>query len=170
MTSLASTLSDSGGNFVLNAATGGVPIDGFARASKDSYLTSWLYLPDPLSMSFTNVPVVMIASSNVGLLELLLGVSVDDSKGVVALRIADCAGDPIAGATVSTSPAGTDIAYTSGGLPSTMAAATDADGVAIVFNVPPGDVEVQASYGGTALHAHTVVSHAGDVTQTIIHP
>jgi hypothetical protein len=103
---LASDSSASDGSFVLNTDTGGEPLDAFARASKATYMSTWLYPPDPLTENLTNVPMLLISESNVGLLELLLGITIDEEAGIVSLIVLDCAGNPVQGAMVTTDPAG----------------------------------------------------------------
>jgi hypothetical protein len=167
-TTLAATTSDAGGNYLLSLSTGGVPIDGYIRVSKSSYLDTYGYPPQPLSANAAE-SVLLITSSELGFLGVALGVTPTAGKGMIAVVVEDCTGTPIQGATVSTSPAGT-VKYNSGGSPSSSATSTGSDGVAYVLNVTAGDVVVMASAGGHALRQHTVNARADVVTLTAIAP
>src|SRR6266550_4136474 len=79
------------------------------------------------------------------------------------------AGTPVAGATVSSTPAGT-VRYNAGGVPSSTATSTADDGVAYIANVAAGDVTVKASASGHTLRQHVVNAHADAITLTQIQP
>ncbi len=81
----------------------------------------------------------------------------------------NCAGTPIAGATVTSSPAG-QVRYNAGGAPSSTANATADDGVAYIANVAAGNVTIQASAGGHTLRSHIVNARANAITLTQIQP
>lgn len=159
---IATTTSTTGGAFVLSASNGSMtPVNAYVRATSSGYWSTYLYPPTPVFENQTGVQVVMTTNTQAGLLENLTGVTIDPAKGWVSVLVLDCNGDPIEGATVTSSPAAGDIAYQdASGVPSTSATATSSSGVALLFNVPVGDVELDASVGGMTLRANTVQVHA----------
>ena len=91
------------------------------------------------------------------------------TKGLIAVIVADAAENPIAGATVTTSPAAANDCYNgTSGLPDAMVMTTAADGIAYMINVPAGEVTVSASVGGTSFGAHKVNARAGTFTTTVV--
>lgn len=159
----------SGGAFSLVAGTGGTPIDGYLKASMTGEMDSYLYANAPLATSQSGLSVVMLTSDTYQLLQLGGGVTQDAAKGVVAVLVLDCESQPVAGATITTSPAGT-IRYDGTTGPSTTATATGDDGIAYVFNVAAGDVTVNATAGSTALRSHHIVVRTGAFTTTLVTP
>ncbi len=165
---LDSTTSDASGNYTLTLATGGVPIDGYVQVRDSGYIDTYGYPPLPLSANASE-SVLLITTGDLTALSGFTGVTQTAGKGAIAVVVADCNGTPIAGATVSTNPAGT-VRYNSGGLPSSSATSTASDGVAYVFNVTAGDVVVSAVSGANALRSHTVNARADVVTLTGVTP
>jgi hypothetical protein len=103
------------------------------------------------------------------LLSAIAGQTQQAGKGMIGLVVADCNGVPLAGATVTSEPAGT-VVYDNGSLPSSSATSTGADGRAYIFNVTAGTVNVRASSGGMTLRAHDINARADVVTTTAIEP
>ena len=73
-------------------------------------------------------------------------------------------------ATVSASPTPGKICYNSGGFPNRNATMTDADGIAYVLNIGPGDAMVTASKSGLTYRMQKVTARAGVFTTTPIQP
>jgi hypothetical protein len=167
-TRLDSTASDANGNYTLTLATGGQPLDGYVRVFKSGYIDTYGYPPAPLVASATQ-SALLITTSDLAALGMLAGVTQSAGKGLIALVVSDCNGTPLAGATVSSNPAGT-LRYNSGGFPSSSATATSADGVAYILNVTAGDVVVSASATSHVLRSHTVNARADVVTLTGVTP
>src|SRR5207249_12122244 len=70
--------------------------------------------------------------------------------GTILLTVDDCNDMPLAGATISSSPPGA-VRYFDSVQPSMTATATDIGGVAMIANLPPGNVKVTASVSGMTL-------------------
>ena len=168
--SIALDTSDAGGLYSLTVATGGTPLNGYVRVTKagSTYLPTYAYPAVPLAGSAVQNMLVP-TSGEIDVLEFATQVMQGAGNGFIGVVVVDCAGTPIAGATVSTNPAGT-YRYNSGSAPSAMATSTAADGVAYVFNVAAGDVIVSANGGGHVLRAHTVYARADAVTLTEVMP
>lgn len=168
-TALVSGTSTASGAYSLSIPTGNLPVDGYLAATKASYLDTYVYPSEPAAKD-GNLDVSMLTSSTFGFLQTFAGVSQNAAKGVVIVQVVDCNDAPIAGATVSSTPGGT-VRYLSGGTPSSSATSTDADGVAFIFNVGPGDVAIAASATGGSFRSHTVNARASSaITATRIAP
>src|SRR6267143_1567354 len=165
---LAADTSDTAGLYALTISTGGTPVSGYLQVKKSTYLSSYAYPARPLAADAVN-NVLLITSSEFAFLANLVGVTPVPGDGFIGVIVKDCQGNPIAGATVTTSPAGT-YRYDAGSTPSSTATSTSADGVAYVANVTAGNVTVQANAGGHALRQHVVNALADAVTLTEIQP
>lgn len=167
---LGTATTDATGAYSVEVATGGTPITGYLRAIQKGYLDTYLYPPRPLAASTTAAAATMITSGTFDLLgSLALGDAPADGMGHVVVVVVDCNDDPVQGAVVTSSPAGT-VRYNAGGFPSDTATATGADGIAYVFNLTPGTVSVDASFDGTSLREHDVTARADVLTTTIVGP
>jgi hypothetical protein len=82
--------------------------------------------------------------------------------------VVDSANNPIAGATVSSTPAGTIRYNGANGFPTSGATATASDGLAFVFNVTAGTVNISAAKAGSTFQAHDVNARADQITTTLI--
>lgn len=167
-TALDRDTSNTPGFYALAITTGGTPVVGYVRLTHSGHITTYAYPSRPLAADLvTNV--LMITSSEFGFLGTLVGVTQAAGNGFIGVIVKNCDGTPIAGATVTTNPAGT-VRYDAGTTPSPTATSTSGDGVAYVFNVPAGNVTVQANGGGHTLRSHVVNARADVVTLTEIQP
>jgi hypothetical protein len=167
----SSTTTSGSGSFTLSVPTGGSALDGYVEVQASGELNAYVYPAAPMHMSFSNFSDTLLASSDLGLAATVAGAPApDSSKAFIGVVITDCDNMPIKGATVTFSPMPAAVGYTSGGLPSTSASATDNDGLALGFNAPAGMITVGASYMGVSLHAHIVKGYANGLTETIVHP
>ncbi len=152
----------------ISLATGGVPINGYERATKTGYVTSYGFAATPIYQDYvSNAPIVTAAT--IAQLESAASVTAADGKALLSVRAIDCAGTAIAGATIATDPAGM-LFYADNGAPSAQATQTDASGVAYVFDVDVGDVTVSAQLGSIALRSHVVKAFANEPTFADIQP
>lgn len=167
--SITSAVTDGSGAYSLSLATGGHPLDMYLRASLSGDRDTTLFPPTALYEDSNAGYILIVTQSDFDFAAQLSGVTQSSSKGVVGIDVIDCAGHALAGATVSTSPGGT-VVYVSNGMPDTSATSTDTSGVAIVFNVPAGEVTVSATVNGMTLRSHAVNAIAGVTTTTAIRP
>jgi hypothetical protein len=175
--SLGSMVSDGTGAYSLSLTTGGTPLDGYlvgtsANASYDQI--TYVYPPAPLSSDQANVPVLMVGNTVWGFLPLLADATQQDANGFVGILVTDCFGSPVAGASV-TVPGAATIRYISGTSVSQTATTTDSSGLALAFDVTPGDVTVDASTADYQFHEHTIEVRGGSaaggvITTTIVAP
>jgi hypothetical protein len=166
--SLAVDTSDTPGFYSLSLSSGSTPINGYLRVTHNGQVDTYAYPSRPLSANLTT-NVLMPTTTELGFLGAAVGVTQAAGNGFIGVIVKDCDGVTLAGATVTTSPAGT-VRYNSGSTPSPSATRTSSDGVAYVFNVPAGDVTVRANGGGETLRQHVVTARADVVTLTEIQP
>jgi hypothetical protein len=172
------TTSDDNGAYAVTITTGGAPVNGYlsghhADDGNTKYRDTYLYPPRPLAEDSAQGVLLLLTTApqggSLGLLSGIAGVPQQDGNGVIGMVVADCNYNPIAGAVVTSEPAGT-VRYDSGSLPSSTATATAADGRAYIFNLTPGTVNVRATVNGMTLRAHDVNARANVVTTTAIQP
>ncbi len=169
VTSSGTAISAADGTFAIDLSSGGVPLDAYLRATKTGFFDTYHYPAYPIATSPIGFTVQLIDTATFTGFALLSGVTPDASKGSMLLVAADCTGTGVAGATIGVAPAGT-LVYLRNRRPAPLASNTDSDGAAVVFNVPPGQVTVSASVGGTTLRSHVVTVRANTVTRTSIRP
>jgi hypothetical protein len=175
-TALTSDTSASDGTFSLTVTTGGTPLDGYLKATKSGLLDFYVFPATPIAASISNVPVLLLSSSSLGTVETIASVTPANdpsSVGLVGVVVEDCAGNPVAGATVSlteSSAAVGDMRYMAGSVPSTTATTTDSSGAAFVFNVPTGTATVTAQVAGMTLRTHDITVTGNAVHATIVVP
>ncbi len=170
-TPLATTTSAADGTYSLTLATSGTAIDGYLKGTSAGRIDTYLYPPAPLAADTTDATMLIVNQQTFGLLATLGGVTQDPAKGFIAMVVRDAAGDGVAGATVTVTPAGTArIIYAVNALPNQGATATDASGGVFIANTNPGDVTVDAAMGATAFREHVVNARAGVVTTTVVQP
>jgi hypothetical protein len=174
-TPIATTMTDAQGNYSLTVETMGEAIDGFIKATKSGYVTTYLYPPYPLMMDFANASVIMVTPTTYDTLCTIgqAGCARGDGLGLIGLVVTDGT-NPVAGAMVSSNPAAVPIRYNAmvGNfvLPSTTASSTYTDGIAYLFNLPAGQVTVSAMKTGSMFSSHGLKAWANELTTTVIVP
>jgi len=167
-TVIVMTTTDANGNYSLVVPTNGAPLDGYLKATGSGYVDTYLYPPAPLTADFSDASVNMLTSSTYSLVFTLSQVTQTPGTGLIALEVMDSTMTTVAGATVSTNPAGTYRYNGSSGTPDKTSTSTQSDGIAYVLNVPAGSVTVSAAMSGATFKSHAVASVAGAFTTTII--
>ena len=173
-TVLAMATTDAAGAYTLTLTTTGAPITGFLKATKSGFTTSYLYPPAPITGNLAMVPMNMLTTGNFGTLSTLAQANQMDGKGVIGVLVVsgpELTSTPVAGATITTSPASTPYRYNGGsGLPNTTSTSTQADGLSYAFNAPVGAITVNASKSGSTFKATMLTVHADALTQTLVTP
>ena len=168
-THLAGDTTNTPGQYSLAISTTGTPVNGYLAISDSGHhIDTYAYPAVPLAADVTE-NVLMVSSSEFSFLAAAADINPVAGDGFIGLVVRNCQGTPIAGATVTSMPAGT-VRYNAGGAPSSSATATAADGVAYIANVLPGNVTVQATASGHTLRQHTVTARASAITLTEIQP
>lgn len=170
-TVVAMTTTDAQGNYTLTITTNGQPLDGFLKATKTNFKETYLYPPDPLSADFAGASINMVTSGSYGLIYSLTQVSQMNGMATIAMIVSDGT-NGVAGATVSSTPAGTYRYNGTNGLPANMnnAMATQMDGIGYILNVPPGQVTVSGMKSGSTFRSHAVKARADQLTTTLVIP
>src|SRR6266699_16915 len=118
--------STASGLFSITFLTGSTPVDGHLQLKKSGYLSTYAYPSRPL-VANDSVGVLMITSSEFLFVAGAAGVTPMAGDGFIGVVVKNCAGTPLAGATVSSTPPGT-VRYNVAGAPSSSAVSTSADG------------------------------------------
>jgi len=160
--------SDASGNYTIGpVTTGGSPVDAYLDADPNAtgYRRINVYPPGPIRTDIVG-PVLTFTPTAFAGIQLFLGATQSASNGMIALGIVDCQGNRVNGATISTKQGGVEV----GDKKDAGAINPMGGGFWIVFNVPPGDTEVSATYMTHTFAAHVVKSVAGTTTETIVVP
>lgn len=171
-TVITSATTDAQGNYTLTVTTNGEALDGFLKATKSGLMDTYLYPPEPLGENFDGASINMVTPQTFGFLAggVFCDANQDSAKGTIAVLVYDAADAPVAGATISSSPAATSDCYNGNSdLPDGNATATAADGIGYLFNVT-GAATVSATATGLTLRSHAVKARAGTLTTTLIRP
>jgi hypothetical protein len=168
-TSVATATSDAMGKYTLTVTSNGVALDGFVKATMSGYVDVYLYPPAPLTADFAGASVNILSTNTFNLLKAIG--QEHAGNGVIALEVMDSTMMVVAGAGVTSSPPAAKTGYTgSNGLPDTAATVTAADGIAYLWDVPPGAATLTATKSGTTFKPTTLKIHADVLTTTIIQP
>lgn len=168
-THLAGDTTNTPGQYSLAISSGGTPVNGYLSVTDSGHhIDTYAYPAVPLAADITD-NVLMVSSSEFAILAASAGITPVAGDGFIGVVVRNCQGTPVAGATVTSMPAGT-VRYNVGGLPSSTAATTAADGVAYIANVAPGNVTVQSTASGVTLRQHVVNARANAITLTEIQP
>jgi hypothetical protein len=161
---LAATTTDMNGNWAFTALpTAMVPLDLYVKAIKTGELTTYLYPAHPLAATLAMAPMLMLSSTQLGLVSSVAGVTLTPGDSTVVVLVLDCANMPItSGATVTVQQGGTDVGM--------QFSSAQAMGSTIVFNVPPGATTIGASYNGMTFPTHPVNAFANGIVTTAIRP
>jgi hypothetical protein len=156
-TAIATTTSDmTTGAFTSgNLVTGGTPLDGYIRAGKATFRTTYMYPPTVVPASLTDVPVLMIPNSLFSQIEIATGAQDDTMNGAMLIAVTDCnlADQTLVGeAVVKVQQGGADVGamFGLGAFDPSLA------GTFIVGNVPDGETQILVTYEGTAWPTRTV--------------
>lgn len=174
----ATTVSGDDGAFSFSAATGGDPFDGYIKAtvSDASHKATYFYPPHPLFEDYDSARIALPSTfgpfgGHWGVIKRGYLDYDETTDGIAVVRVLDCAGRPIRGATVSAGGDEDAVAYTREGFtePSMDVTATGADGRAFVYG-PAGAYTLDATADGMTLRAHGIDLYVGEATVTTIVP
>jgi len=159
-------------------ATGGSPLDLYAKVSKTGDRTTYIYPSAPVVANVMNVPGVMFTPGVIAALGVV-GITQADGKSIMLVAVTDCANMPI------TDTANLNITIKQGGTAVAGTTVLDASmldpmlaGTFAIFNVPAGaDVqnpsavtEVGGTYKTNTLRAHDVRVFRDATTATQLRP
>lgn len=155
------------GTYSLTARTRGNPLLAYLHASADEVVPTRLYPPLPVTGDLTMIPIPTFSP----LIVNFLSPDQDPENGIILIIVLDCSGQPVQGATVTSTPEAGAVVYADDtGVPDDAATATGAQGLAYLLNVPAGAVAVNATASGEALLEHEVSSVPDEITTTVVLP
>jgi hypothetical protein len=161
---------DATGAFSFAFNTNGTPAVGLDLLASASGRTSMYFYPTRAVTADIDEEIALLSPPEVGSLGTGGNVTLPDpANGAALLTIADCNGSFLAGAVVTTSPAGV-VRYFKGVQVSSSTTETDGGGVALVAELPPGPVTVTVTVQGMTLPTHMITSVANTLMQTTIEP
>jgi hypothetical protein len=180
---IAQATSDAAGTYALVIATGGVPTEAIVTASMTGYFDTIVATDVPYASntagtgaavwSLGDVP--LWKSASMGVIYSSAGFTRDATAGTLNVAVRDCAGNPIAGVTVTidpppSTPSGGIRYQGADGMASTTLMATDSTfGNVLAFNAIAGATRITASKPGVAFGEANVVVDPGSVnTLTLI--
>jgi hypothetical protein len=167
-TAVVTATTDAQGNYTLMIPTGGHPVDGFIKATKATFVDTYLYPPAPLVADFAGGSINLLTTDTYTFAtNTLCQGNQDAAKGVIGTLVQDSAGTPVGGVKVDADPVASKSCYDSGGVPTASAMMTDTDGVALLLNVL-GAESLTATKAGVTFKSHTVKVFAGAFTTTLI--
>lgn len=172
-TAIVSATTDAAGAYTLVIPTNGVALDGYLVGKLSGRKDTYLYPPRPIAADLPSAPVLLLTQTIFEAAATLAQAPQPAGMGWIGIQVFDAANMPVAGVTVTSSPAGT-VRYNdpSNGRPNKAQTSTAPDGIAYIFSVAPGTVAISAS-GGTgnlSYHTHNVNARADQVTTTLIQP
>lgn len=167
-TPLGTATSDAQGKYAITIPTSGHVVDAYVHASKSGYVDNDSFPAAPFQADVTDANANMITTSNYGFLKLLGGGH--DGNAVVVVEVLDVASMSVAGATVASTPAAAAVKYSDSNGTPTATMSTAADGVAFLFDVTPGHVDVSAMKTGMTFKTHGLAAHADRFTTTVVTP
>lgn len=160
---------DATGAFSFTMNTNGTPVDGLVlHGSASGRVDAYFYPTRPVTED-VEFQVALLSTNEAAALAQGAGVTFDASHGAVIPAIDDCNDKGLAGAVVSSTPAGT-VRYFNGVEPSMTATETDAGGVALIAMLPPGQVTVTTTVQGMTLPARVFDVVANAFIETDIEP
>jgi hypothetical protein len=157
------TTSDAAGAFTLEIPRP-APDAGWVHARHVNYRDSYVDGGSPIASDISALQILLMTPGTFTGFTTLASVTPIAGDGMILVAVLDAQGHVVAGASVSSSPGGV-VRYNAAGIPSSSATSTDADGLAYIFNLPPGSVTVSAMAPGGILPSQTVTSHPDQLTE-----
>ncbi len=154
---LATTTTDRNGRFEVTLETGGLPLEVTLRESLDGYVTN-RRSPPPLVDDLELFLDVLFRPDELDALAQDVGLARDSSAGILALETVDCAGVRLFNPDIGLEPA-----------PPTRDE-TLVFGIAMFFDVPPGELEVTGAFESHAWGPVAAESVAGEITLVRLAP
>lgn len=161
---------DASGRASFSLTTGAVPVErvylsAMASGSVNTFQTNVRHIAEDVVIPIGLASTIQRDALATG----ALGVPFTPGTGAVLLFITDCNDKRLANATLTSVPAGA-VRYFEGVMPSMTATKTDAAGVAMVANLPPGPVALTATIDGMTFPPRSFIVVADAFVQTVIVP
>jgi hypothetical protein len=160
--------SGSNGSYSVSATTGGAPLDAEIRMADTGYLTSHVYYPYLIGGN-ASLSAFLWPSSYRDTTSAAAGVTLVSGDGAALVRVLDCAGSAIQGATVSAPTAGA-VTYLDQNDHASTKTSTSSTGRVVLWNLAPGSFDVGVTWGTHTFPARTVQSFADELTVSFRRP
>lgn len=167
---LGSNTTSASGMFSITASTGGAPLDAYLRLTRGDLATGRAYTSGPVAADLDVNEAVMYTPQDMQDLATIGSTTYNTANGIVAVLVVDCLGAPITGAVVTMTPAPATLRYVDNNGPKAGLTSTTSNGAAIGFNVPPGNVMVEAMAAGRRYRTVPMRSFAGELAGAEIPP
>ncbi len=158
---IITTTTDSSGHFTVTINTFGQALSGYVKATASGVLDAYVY---------PQAPITKDGMLSIETFTSPLPMGLDPTTAQLVIEVHDCNDTPLAGATISFTPAGGTIQYVKNGQTDPTATSTDSSGAAIVLNYPPGTPTLNAVVGGIQLRPHQFPVTANTVVSADIQP
>jgi hypothetical protein len=162
--------SSSDGTFRQSQNTNDTPLDISLAVTANGYIDTYFYPATKLSRDVDYKDIAMVKPMVRDTIASMAQITLDPAKGHILMRVTDCVGNKLAGATASASPAGTTIYFVNSVQPSPQATATDSGGAVLIANLPPTGVTLTGMVNGIQLKTHTVTIVADAFVVTELRP
>jgi hypothetical protein len=170
MTPVSDTTSDDAGTALLSIPPVFI---GYYQVTAPDFTSAILARPKPYSNEYQAQGLTTSSLLSAG--ASLVGVTQASNLSIAIVTVLDCTSTPSAGIVVSVADPGANerAFYLESNVPTVSATQTDSvSGAALVFNVPPGNLTVTASFAATSQAIQTVSTIARDgwITYVEIRP
>ncbi len=149
------------------------PIDAYLKSTSNGFVDTYVFPPSAISENLSGTPIVMVSTTIFGLLPILTGITQESGNASLIVAAVDCEQSAMEGAIISITPDVGTLRYSgANGIPGmTDFPATQAPGLAYIFNVPPGSYQVDATApDGTLLRTVTIKAFADSTTTAVVAP
>jgi hypothetical protein len=155
--------------------------NGFYYLTKTDFMPELLFPSAHLLASDRSVhyPATILSNTNIAALSSSFGIMSQGAGtdagpgGILLVTQFDCNDRHAANVAITTSPAGSTVLYTTGGIPSKALTATSADGEAAILGMPTGTATVTATLQGKTPQVVTtadVIMREGTMTWVFLRP
>lgn len=166
------TNTDATGKFSKSLNSGNAPLKMDLAVSANGFLDTYYY-PAYLVTADAHYDVELFSQQDANMLAAAAQITLDATKGTILMTLDDCNGKPLQGAKVALPnglPNGASIHYFDRVTPS-GATSTDAFGVAMVANLPPGNILLSGTTADNmTLKTNTIQIVANAFIQTQVQP
>ncbi len=149
-------------------------LEGCLTVTSPAFLPTLAYWGFPLTEPMvTGAPIPLFNPADIEMLDMAAGSVPDPERGIIAIGVFDCAGQPAPEVKVATGLDDRAIRVLYGMPPSAMETATDATGLAYLVNVPVGPLTLTATpnaLGQQPSSRVTVNVQANTVTAVTMYP
>lgn len=171
---LSNGVTDAMGAAMLTVPTGTAGFDGYVEVSDPKLVPQLAFLPNAVTSSSYSYSTVALTTNTFNLVQTILKLKADASRGHVGVVSYDCKNVAAPGVSiaVSTSDAQSTSAYFVNMVPMTSATETDASGFGLVANVPVGPTTVTATVNalGKPMGKPEIFVRAGTISALALQP